>query len=190
MNKPTLSKSNPAAARGRLLSRNTFLRAVGLSLPLLPLAAARAQQYATPAAARPVPDPGNLRAFVELARSDIRTEKALVIAENITFTADEATDFWPLHREYESELSKLLDRRLELITRLAHQQGSLTDEDAAKLANESFDLETKRTTLKRKYFKKFSKTVTARKAARFFQLENQLNMVLDLQVAAALPLIK
>jgi hypothetical protein len=30
----------------------------------------------------------------------------------------------------------------------------------------------------------------ATKAARFFQLENQLNMALDLQVAAALPLIK
>jgi hypothetical protein len=30
----------------------------------------------------------------------------------------------------------------------------------------------------------------ATKAARFFQIENQLNMVLDLQVAASLPLIK
>lgn len=72
----------------------------------------------------------------------------------------------------------------------ARQHEAMTDQDAAKLANDVFDLETKRTSLKRKHFKKFSKVVPARKAARFFQLENQLNMALDLQVAAALPLIK
>jgi hypothetical protein len=32
--------------------------------------------------------------------------------------------------------------------------------------------------------------VPALKAARFFQIENQLNMVLDLQVAASLPLLQ
>jgi hypothetical protein len=32
--------------------------------------------------------------------------------------------------------------------------------------------------------------VPAKKAAQFFQIENQLNAALDLQLAAALPLIK
>jgi len=171
------------------VSRSHFLRALGLSLPLLPLAAARAQD-AAPRETLPAPDPGNLRAFVELARSDIRTQKSLLIAENIAFTEDEAFEFWPVHRDYETELGTLLDRRLGLITRYARQYETLTDQDATKLAREVFDLEGRRTALKRKYFKKFSKLVSARKAVRFFQLENQLNMVLDLQVAAALPLIK
>jgi hypothetical protein len=32
--------------------------------------------------------------------------------------------------------------------------------------------------------------IPATKAARFFQLENQINLALDLRVAASLPLIK
>jgi hypothetical protein len=186
MNQPS---SRNVATPSAGVSRGRFLRALGLGLPLLPLAAARAAEQ-DPGAGVPAADLGNLRAFVELARSDIRTEKAMIIAENITFTEDEAFEFWPLHREYETELNALMDRRLELITRYARQYESLTDKDAAKLANDVFDLEARRTALKRKYFKKFSKVVPARKAARFFQLENQLNMVVDLQVAAALPLIK
>jgi hypothetical protein len=131
-----------------------------------------------------------LRAFVELARSDIKTQKALIIAENLPMTEDEASEFWPLHREYEGELSKLNDQKLALIVRYAKNYQTMTDQEAGELANASFDLEAKKTDLKRKYFKKFTKVVHATKAARFFQLESQLNMALDLQVAAALPLIK
>jgi hypothetical protein len=143
-----------------------------------------------PASTADKPDAGNLRAFVELARSDLKTQKALIIAENLPMTEEEAAEFWPLHREYEGELSKLNDQKLTLIIRYANNYQTMTDKEAVELANGSFDLEGKKTDLKRKYFKKFSKVVPAIKAARFFQLENQINMALDLQVAAALPLIK
>ncbi len=66
----------------------------------------------------------------------------------------------------------------------------LTDEQARQLATEAFSLEEKRTALKRKYFPQFAQVITARKAVRFFQIENQLNAAVDLQLAAALPLIK
>jgi hypothetical protein len=136
------------------------------------------------------PDLGNLRAFIELARADIKTQKALLVAANLPLTEDEAVEFWPLHREYETQLSKLNDQKLALIQRYAQTYESMTDKEAGDLAKGSFDLEEKKTDLKRKYFKKFRKVMPATKAARFFQIENQLNMVLELQVAASLPLIK
>jgi hypothetical protein len=171
------------------LSRSSFLRAFALGLPLLPVAALNARA-AEPDEATPEIDLGNLRAFVELARSDIRTNKALIIAQNIDFTSDEAVEFWPVQREYETDLNKLLDQRYDLIVKFAKQYGSMTDPQAADLAMKVFDLEGKRTDLKRKYFKKFRKVIPALKAARFFQIENQINMAIDLQVAASLPLIK
>ena len=58
------------------------------------------------------------------------------------------------------------------------------------VGTKAFDIEDQRTALKRKYFDKFQEAIPAAKAARFFQIENQLNMVLDLRLAAALPLIK
>lgn len=173
--KPPVSKN---------MSRGSFLRAFALGLPLVP-AALHAQESS---AARV--DLGNLRTFVELARADLRTQKTLILAENIEFTADEAVEFWPVQRDYELELGKLHDRRLELISRYAQNYRTMSDKEASKLANDVFDLEGKRTDLKRKYFKKFARVVPATKAARFFQIENQLNMAMDLQIAASLPLIK
>ena len=84
------------------------------------------------------------------------------------------------------------DQKLALIVRYAdlYKSKTMTDKEAPELAKGSFDIEEKKTDLMRKYFKKFSKVIPATKAARFFQIENQLNMVLDLQVAASLPLIK
>ena len=166
-------------------------------LALTALAAALALTVAAPAqdsdarlAARASIDAGNLRAFIELARSDLKTQKTLIIAQNIQFTDDEAAEFWPLHSEYNLALNRLLDERLRLLNEYAGFYKTMTDQQATTLANKVFAWEEKRTKLKRTWFKKFSKVVPAKKAAQFFQIENQLNAVLDLQLAASLPLIK
>ena len=97
------------------------------------------------------PTSGDLVAWVELVRSDIKTEKALIVAKNIQFTEDEAIEFWPLHREYNLELNKLLDQRLYLLNHYMGIYESMTDKQASDLAKRSFDLEEKRTKLKRRY---------------------------------------
>ena len=135
-------------------------------------------------------DAGNLRAFIALARSDIKTGKTLIIAQNIQFTDDEAVEFWPLHSEYTVQLNKLLDQRLALLGEYAATYKNMTDQQATSLAKKIFAWEEKRVALKRTWFKKFSKVVPAKKAAQFFQIENQLNAAMDLQLAASLPLIK
>ena len=145
---------------------------------------------APPASGADKLDPENLRTFVELARSDIKTQKALIMAQSLPLTDDEAARFWPLHHDYESELSKLNDQKLTLIKRYAENYKTMTDKQATELAIGSFDLEQKKIDLKRKFFDKFLKVIPATKTARFFQIENQLNLALDLQVAASLPLIK
>jgi hypothetical protein len=136
------------------------------------------------------PDAGNLRAFVNLARSDIRLQKSLIIAQNLPLTEEEAAEFWPIHREYEQELAKLNDRRIVLIKKYLPTGGSITNAEARQVAGEVFDIEASRTALKKEYFGKFQKATSDVTAARFFQIENQLNMVLELRIAASLPLIK
>ena len=152
--------------------------------------AALAQDTVSKRAVEPAVDAGNLRAFIALARSDLKTEKTVIIAQNIWFTEDEAFAFWPLHSEYTVALNKLLDQRLVLLGDYAATYKDMTDNEATALANKVFDWEKKRTDLKRTWFKKFAKVVPAKKAAQFFQIENQINTALDLQLAAALPLIR
>jgi hypothetical protein len=139
---------------------------------------------------RLTPDAGNLRAFAELARTDIRLRKSLIVAQNLPLTDEEAAEFWPIHREYEQALAKLNDRKIVLIKKYLPMGGTITNSEARALAAEVFDIEAKRTELKKTYFARFEGPISAVKAARFFQLENQLNMVLELRIAASLPLIK
>jgi len=55
---------------------------------------------------------------------------------------------------------------------------------------EVFKLEGKRTKLKKKYFKKLDRVLPSKTVAKFFQLENQILLLIDLQIASELPLIK
>lgn len=167
------------------------LLVLGLTVMIAPLAVSVLAQTdeAIPREVPP-PDAGSLRAFIELVRSDIRTEKSYVLAQNMTFTEDEAVEFWPLQREYEFELSLLYDRRLALIRDFIKTYDTMTEDQATQLAENSLSLEESRTKLKRQYFSKFAEVITAKKAVRFFQIENQINTAIDLQIAASLPLLK
>ncbi|MCP4273899.1 MAG: hypothetical protein GY781_18405, partial [Gammaproteobacteria bacterium] len=113
-----------------------------------------------------------------------------VITESMQLTEKGASAFWPIHREYEIELSRIVDDRIDLIKDYAENHDNLTNEKAKELAGKVFALEKRRTKLKKKYFKKFEKALSAIVAARFIQVENQINLLIDLQIASELPLIK
>jgi hypothetical protein len=132
----------------------------------------------------------DIDAYIELLRSDVRTGKVAIITEAMDFTREESSVFWPIQRSYEAELSKILDERLSLIKDYARNYFSVTDEKAEELVKKSLKLEGKRTKLKKKYFKKLKKVIPATKAARFLQLENQIQRMIDLQISSQLPLIK
>lgn len=168
----------------------TILTFTALATGFVLAVGAVAEDSAVSHAGEPGIDAGNLRAFIELARSDLKTQKTLIIAQNIQFTDAEAAEFWPLHREYTVQLNKLLDQRLVLLREYATNYQNLTDEQATRLAKKIFDWEEQRVDLKRTWFKKFCQVVPAKKAAQFFQIENQINAALDLRLAASLPLIK
>ena len=172
------------------MNLNRIASASAVALILLGGVALWAQSQRSPGSPDARLDRGNLRAFVELARSDLKTQKAIILAQNMDLTEPEGAEFWPLERDYQEELNKLNDRRVAIVQDYANHFEGMTDAKATELAKRSFDLEEKRTDLKRKYFKKMAKVMPAKKVARFFQLDNQLNMAADLHVAAALPLIK
>jgi len=132
----------------------------------------------------------NLRAYSELLRSDLRAQHVAIITEVMGFTDAEDAKFWPVYRQYEADLAKINDDRMALIKDYAAQYDSLTDDGADKLARRALDLEAKRGALKASYYDKFKSALSAKTAARFIQVENQILLLLDLQIAASLPLAK
>jgi hypothetical protein len=132
----------------------------------------------------------NLRAYIELLRSDIRTQKIAIITEMMQFTEAEDARFWPIYREYEVELARINDDRIALTIEYAGAYEKMTDEVADRIAAKALDLEGRRHALKVKYYERFKSVLPAITAARFLQVENQLLLILDLQIAASLPIVK
>ena len=150
--------------------------------------AAQATKATKPAAvdARDV----NLRAYVELLRSDVRAQKVAILSEMMDFTEQEDAKFWPIYREYDVELSKINDDRVTLIQEYAKNYEQMTDTVADRIALGALGLEARRNALKQKYYDRLKSALSATTAARFLQVENQLLMIIDLQISAALPVVK
>jgi hypothetical protein len=162
---------------------------VGLPLAFALVACARlAHAQATVPAAAADTREVNLRAYVELLRSDLRAQKAAIITEVMEFTEAEDKAFWPVYREYETDLAKINDERMALIKEYAASYEALTDATADRLALRALDLEARRHTLTTTYYQRFKTVLPPKTAARFLQVEHQILLLLDLQIAASLPI--
>jgi hypothetical protein len=130
----------------------------------------------------------NLRAYVELLRSDLRSQVVAIITEVMQFSEAEDAKFWPVYRELEAELQKINDERLAGIEEYSKTYDRLTDATADRLAKMSLDLEARRNATKAKYYEKLKTVISPKTAARFLQVENQILLLLDLQIASSLPI--
>ena len=129
----------------------------------------------------------NLSAYAELLRRDVRAMKVAIITEVMGFTEAEDKAFWPIYREYDREMTELADERVRMIRDYAGAFHTLTDASAASLATTALDLEGRRHGAKAKCYERVKAALSPRTALRFLQVEHQLQLLIDLQIAAALP---
>ena len=129
----------------------------------------------------------HLTAYAELLRSDVRAQKVAIITEVMGFTEAEDAAFWPIYREYDAEMARLGDERVALIAEYAKNFTTLTDAIADKLATKAIELESKRQAAKGRCYERVKAALSPRTAMRFLQVEHQLQLLIDLQIAASLP---
>jgi hypothetical protein len=129
----------------------------------------------------------NLSAYVELLRSDLRTTKVAIITEVMGFSEKEDAAFWPIYRDYELAMAKLGDERVALIESYASSYSKMTDPLAETLATRALDLQSRRQAALAACYEKVKKALSPTTALRFLQVEHQLLLLIDLQIAASLP---
>jgi Spy/CpxP family protein refolding chaperone len=134
-------------------------------------------------------DTSGIDSDIQMLRADIRSDKTKIMADQMQLSDSEGKAFWPIYNEYDHELSKLNDQRVALLKEYAESYNTLTDQQVQSLADRSFALQKKRIDLREKYFKKMSKALTPKSAARFVQVEDRVDMLLNLQLAANLPMV-
>ena len=131
----------------------------------------------------------NTDKYIELLRSDVRTAKTQIQTEALALSEADGAKFWPIQREYETELAKLGDQRLALIKEYAANYAALTPDMAKSLTDRAFKLESSRLSLLKKYTGKVSKAVSPAVGARFAQVESVVNAIIDLQIRNNIPLM-
>ena len=127
---------------------------------------------------------------VEKTRADILTSKKKIIAATLELREQEAAVFWPLYEEYQNALRPVHDRSSRLIADYLRDYETLTDEQAKALLREFLNIEREQLKLKEAYVKKFSAVLPPKKVARYFQLENKIQTVIDYDLAKKIPIVR
>jgi hypothetical protein len=130
-------------------------------------------------------------AFVSYGRAEMREDKVVLINESMNLdSADPNYDaFWHEYYPYEAELKKLNDERLQLVRDYKFNYDKMDDNTANNLAERALAIHKKRLGLLGEYYEKIKKATSAVIAARFLQVEHQISLILDVEIASQMPLL-
>jgi hypothetical protein len=129
-------------------------------------------------------------ANIQLMRQDVRSERKKVVAANMPLTETEATKFWPVYDRYIAETIKVDDVRFALLKEYAKNYQTVTDEQADSLIKRWLALDQDNTQLRLKFIPEFEKVISHKKTAMFFQIDHRVSMMIELQLASQVPLLK
>jgi len=127
---------------------------------------------------------------VQLTRSAIQAERQAILATNLELSEEESAVFWPLYEEYRNALESAINTRVDLLNKYFASYETLTDEEATALLDKHFAWEKEVLKVRSTYAKKMSKALLGKTVARFFQIENKMDIIVEYELAGEIPLIK
>jgi len=131
----------------------------------------------------------NIQEYIELMRTNVRDQKAEIMGAVMQLNTEESAKFWPIYSEYDTELTKVNNLRVQNIQDYAQNYTQMTDEKADELIQNALNYQKQRSELLAKYYDRMKQSLGAITAARFLQVEHQLLLVIDLQIASSLPIV-
>jgi hypothetical protein len=123
-------------------------------------------------------------------RKDIAEVAKEIVAENMELTPDQAKIFWPIYDEYRVEMKLLGDKEIELTEEVMLNYYAFDEDIASRLLEGFMDLERDKISLKNEYIRKMKKALPSPVVARYYQLENRLNLLISAEKASRFPLLK
>jgi hypothetical protein len=127
---------------------------------------------------------------IQLLRSDIQNGKNKVIADTMKFTDAESNAFWPVYKDFSRDQQAIGDDRLKLIKDYAQNFDSMDDTKAKDMAQRLLGVDSRYVSLRQDYWPKFEKALGAKRAAKFYQVDNRLSLLINLQLASEIPLVQ
>jgi Spy/CpxP family protein refolding chaperone len=126
---------------------------------------------------------------IQLLRSDVQAGKNDIITATMQFTDAESTAFWPVYRDYARDQQVIGDDRVKLIKDYAASYDTMDDAKAKDMVERMINIEDRTLNLREDYWPKFMKALGAKRAAKFYQVDNRLSLIINVQLTSGIPLI-
>jgi hypothetical protein len=138
-----------------------------------------------------------MNSWVATAQDDLQSasevighQRKIYIEKVMAFTSQEKESFWPLYTQYESGLSKIRRKRIELAQSIFQKRGIFSDNEAIAMLNQRMKVDVDELKYKLSYVSKFMKVLPGRKVARFYQAENRFDTAAIAELYSNLPAIR
>ena len=128
--------------------------------------------------------------YIEMTREVIKAEKKAAVADAMQLTDAESQPFWDLYNEYQGKQYPVHNKRIAIIKDLADNYENLSDEKADELWTNYMKFQQELLKVKISYYKKFKKIISPGEAARYFQIENKIDALINANLATQIPLIE
>lgn len=127
--------------------------------------------------------------FYDLLKTDVSIKRRSLVKKHLQLSADEEKKFQPLFEEYLEDITAFYDdQRKKYKTALEYFQ-DLDEQKASDLADQFFAYNEDRLALKKKYFEKMDEQLSTVTVVKFFQIDHQIDVLIDVQIAGEMPLI-
>ena len=126
---------------------------------------------------------------VDLLQSMYGMQKKDIVADFIKLEGAQKDAFWKLYDAYELERQALGVRRINLLGAYAENYGTLDDTKIDAMVKEMNDLGLKNDKLISTYYKKMTKPVGYKAAAKFTQIEYYLLSTIRAEILEEIPFI-
>jgi hypothetical protein len=127
---------------------------------------------------------------IELMKKDLQALSKDIVKENLALTEEQGMAFWPIYDEYNAAMDKLFDEQINLSAEYMLDYLALSDETAAGLIQKFSEFDQNKLDTQKEYTQKFLEVLPAKVVGKFIQIDHRLDLMIELQRASRIPLIK
>lgn len=126
----------------------------------------------------------------QITKEAMRANKKALVAHNMNLTPDQEKIFWPMYDEYQVEINKLMADREAVVQKFSINYNNMSDQMASQLLDDEITLEKKEVEIRKSLINKFEKSFPPKVVARYFQIENKVDMAIMADASSQIPLVK
>ena len=120
----------------------------------------------------------------------MQAENNDILTHTMVFNDQGSAAFWPIYRDYARDQQVIGEDRWKLIKDYADHYDTLDDAKAGDLAKQMFSIDSRTITLREDHWPKFPKALGRKRAAKFYQVDNRLGPIINLELSSEIQLLK